>query len=691
MFFNPVSPNDIPFLFQEIKSPHALKSGILGKYSEASCSTCMSDECNGHVGYIKLGFCIMHPVLFKFIPKILSCICRKCNVAIRSRYITWDEHYSAIMSKGDDLHCNCETPTIHKMVFAQEFKNGQFSSNGYDNLCFKRNGYAKNKELYNLDRVRELFSMISNDVMGFDKRFKPHHLITNYVLVLPNVARSGLKPDGDLDPITELYTKIFAAKEDISVMNIYLKILGTSASETPMIKQMLTGKGGLMRASLMAARQNRSARSVISPNSYIPLHEIGVPDMFKRKLTVFEYVPKGDLRKYMEYIRSSIFVSPGNVPFSLSMSNESIMKILEACADGEYYTERELRNGDWVYVNRQPTLHRHSILAFNARLITHRTITLNLACVSAFNADFDGDEMTLYVASDMTSRAECQCILGIEHNMLSPENGKLVIHPVQDTITGIYKMTTHPNVTTRNNASSRLLQLFPMLPEGIIDKDVLFKVILDLHADNPRKALDFITDIQIYVDKWIKKHPITVGFFDFCPFTNEERDVILNDCYFKRKHVIDNLEKQKELYPQYSNQLENIICMFLDANVKGSMLTTIKDKVKDNDLMTMVASGAKGKQLDLVQSWVALCQQYVNGRQESLGDDDSKGFVTDCYSRGLSSTSAYYQATAARATIINTGVNTADPGYLYHQLSKFMSGVKVEYDGSVTNHDGTLL
>lgn len=724
----------VPFLYQEVQNDKDLCSGKLGTYGDALCEQCGHAKCNGHTGYIDLDFLMPHPLFVSLVTRLASCFCCECKSLIKTdiNVNDFNDYYEIISDKEYPCTCECSTPSFLELKFEAKYnpQTKEFSTDSSANNGFKMKN--KNKELYSytLEDIDEMFNSLSvGDIvkLGFSNDFNPKDLLINYIPVLMNVARSGLMADGGMDYLTKIYSGILTELKNekkngvsqIKIFNMFSTLIGKKSESggIQMLRHMLSGKTGLMRNSLMSVRQNRSARTVISPGLDIPLTHVGVPDKFKNRLTVFHYIPKGatNFDSYIQYIHSDDFVNNGNIRMKLSLnkvSKNKLSKLLAQYNDGTYYTERCLRNDDWVYINRQPTLHRHSILAFKARLTDHNTISLNLACVTAFNADFDGDEMTLYVASDKGSIRECRDVMSIEHNMISPENKSLVICPVQDCVTAVYMMTRDDIKFTKEQSdyffASTSRELFKYkLPDFFkfkenypITKKDLYALIVDvINQCGSSEALAFIDRLQSTGNKWLQVFPVSIGYFDFAMFDDDEVNDIMKVFYEDNKQKVLDAELAKEEFPEYANDIEKKIAMFLDSTVKDGICKALKlEERKDNDLVNIVMSGSKGKKLDVVQGSVALCQQYFNGRQQpiigvdqSSIDPEDKGFVRSSYSRGLNQKELFYQATAARATIVSTGVNTADPGYLQRQLSRYMADVHTDSEGNVINHAGMVI
>ena len=119
-------------------------------------------------------------------------------------------------------------------------------------------------------------------------------------------------------------------------------------------------------------------------------------------------------------------------------------EILKELAAGDVM-ERQLVDGDIVLFNRQPSLHRMSIMAHKAKVLPGKTFRINLCVAAPYNADFDGDEMNLHVPQTLEARAEAKILMMSSHQVFSPREGNVIIGTEQDGITGAYEMTAEGN------------------------------------------------------------------------------------------------------------------------------------------------------------------------------------------------------------------------------------------------------
>jgi DNA-directed RNA polymerase I subunit RPA1 len=229
----------------------------------------------------------------------------------------------------------------------------------------------------------------------------------------------------------------------------------------PGIRQQLEHKEGIFRMHLMGKRVNYSARSVISPDPFLDVNEVGIPRQFAMKLSFPELVANWNLTQLQDAVRNGPQHYPGanllekgnGLRIQIQAGNAKQSQVLaetlferEELPDGAaipHRVFRHLRNGDRVLFNRQPTLHRVGLMAHRVRVLgpTESTLRLHYANCSAYNADFDGDEMNLHVPQDLVAAAEAEYLLRVDHHYVTPTSGAPVRGLIQDHVLGAVLMT----------------------------------------------------------------------------------------------------------------------------------------------------------------------------------------------------------------------------------------------------------
>ncbi|RYE21353.1 MAG: hypothetical protein EOP45_09675 [Sphingobacteriaceae bacterium] len=220
----------------------------------------------------------------------------------------------------------------------------------------------------------------------------------------------------------------------------------------------LRAKEGRLRGNLMGKRVDQCARNVITGDSYLGICEVGVPHSIAMDLTVPVKVTRLNIDHLRRVIDLGAFAL-GGAKNILSLEYGEITD-----ANGEEYrvtnlqyasekyrvikegdiVERYLNDGDYVVMNRQPTLHRNSALAHRVKVMKGTTFRLNVAICPGYNADFDGDEMNLHLPQSLDAQAELEQLMAVEKNMISTQTGRPMMSLHQDSLLAVYLMT-QPN------------------------------------------------------------------------------------------------------------------------------------------------------------------------------------------------------------------------------------------------------
>ena len=223
------------------------------------------------------------------------------------------------------------------------------------------------------------------------------------------------------------------------------------------LAQRLKGKEGRFRSNLSGKRVNFSARTVISPDPNISINEVGVPEMIAKEVTVPAYVNEWNMDEMRQYIENGPEIHPGaNYVIrrdgrKIRVYDETKEMILEQLEPG-FIIERHLKDGDMVLFNRQPSLHRMSMMAHEVRVLPYKTFRLNLCVCPPYNADFDGDEMNMHVFQTDESRAEAKSLMRVQEHILSPRFGGPIIGAIHDHISGAYILTRKGTEFTEEEA-----------------------------------------------------------------------------------------------------------------------------------------------------------------------------------------------------------------------------------------------
>lgn len=221
--------------------------------------------------------------------------------------------------------------------------------------------------------------------------------------------------------------------------------------------QRLKGKQGRFRGNLSGKRVDFSGRTVISPDPNLGVDQVAVPQLVAKNLTYPEKVQRHNIEKLRQCVRNGTKAWPGANGI---IAGNGEVKIRLEFGDREQFArdlvygdivERHLEDGDIVLFNRQPSLHKLSIMSHLVKVRPWRTFRLNECVCNPYNADFDGDEMNLHVPQTEEARAEAINLMGVKYNLVTPKNGEPVIAATQDFITAAFLLSNKDNFYDRKS------------------------------------------------------------------------------------------------------------------------------------------------------------------------------------------------------------------------------------------------
>lgn len=210
----------------------------------------------------------------------------------------------------------------------------------------------------------------------------------------------------------------------------------------------LTGKQGRFRGNLSGKRVDFSARTVISPDPNLRVDQVGVPVHVAKIMTYPEQVSRYNIEKLRERVRNGPDVHPGANLIRQAGENSFVKSL--AFGDKERaaqslrigdIVERHMEDGDIVLFNRQPSLHKQSIMSHHAKVMPWRTFRFNICVCAPYNADFDGDEMNMHLPQTEEARSEAKMLMGVHHNLATPRNGEPLVACSQDFLSAAYLIT----------------------------------------------------------------------------------------------------------------------------------------------------------------------------------------------------------------------------------------------------------
>lgn len=478
------------------------------------CKTCGGrvGECPGHFGRIELARPVIHVGYAKQINKILRATCRKCGrLLIPEAKI---EEYRDQIKKARKVGKN-DSDIVEDILKAAKATNQcpYCSEEQFDIKFEKPTAFMEERNRLSSTDVRERLERVTNqdaEVMGFDLEVaRPEWMIFTVLPVPPVTVRpsitleSGERSEDDLthklvDILRinqRLMENVEAGAPQLIIEDLWEllqyhvttyfnnEVAGVpparhrSGRPLKTLTQRLKGKEGRFRSNLSGKRVNFSARTVISPDPNISINDVGVPEIIAKELTF----PVRVTSQNIDYLKSLVANGPNVYPGAnyvergdgsrihlgrVKKSEEIVDKI-----EPGWKVHRHLQNGDVVLFNRQPSLHRMSIMAHEVHVMPSKTFRLNLCVCPPYNADFDGDEMNLHAIQGEEARAEARVLMRVQEQILSPRFGGPIIGGIHDHISGAYLLTRKETRFTREEAFQILYAsgIDEKLPEPTID------------------------------------------------------------------------------------------------------------------------------------------------------------------------------------------------------------------------------
>jgi len=484
------------------------------------------------------------------------------------------------------------------------------------------------------------------------------------------------------------------------------------------LSDMLKGKSGRFRQNLLGKRVDYSGRSVIVIGPELKLHQCGLPK--KMALVLFEPFIIRRLKElgYVHTVRSA-------------------KKLIERQTTEVWDILDEVTRGHPVLLNRAPTLHRLSVQAFEPQLIEGEAIRIHPLVCTAYNADFDGDQMAVHVPLSVEAQLEARLLMMAPNNMFSPSSGRPIITPTQDITLGCYYLTAEPR--TPAPADARQLKLFGSKTEvAFAFNDGAVKTHERIRLANPdygkqtafgdasKKVIETTVGRVFFSEIWppelgfpnkaVKKnelgdliwrcykicgHDKTVTMLDklkelgFREATHAGVSIGIDDMIIPKEkdQEIDSAQKQiREVEKQYrrgiitpGERYNKIIdiwthCTDQIANVMLRTLEHNQGKGEYNPVSLMVGSGARGNRQQVRQL------AGVRGLMAKPSGDIIEKPILSNFREGLTVLEYFISTHGARKGLADTALKTADSGYMTRKLVDVAQDVIIrEEDCGTTN------
>ncbi|MFW9969519.1 MAG: DNA-directed RNA polymerase subunit A' [Candidatus Odinarchaeota archaeon] len=557
------------------------------------CQTCgnLVSNCMGHFGHIELARPVIHVGYAKKVLKVLRSICPECShlmltkeekekfreeqVKHRNVFFEGDEDAAKVVFKRARKTKNCPNCGAKKKKIIIEKPTTFYEEE-------EGKGSRRITPIEILERLKKM-SDVDLRILGISPENARLEWVVFTVLPIPPVCArpsitldSGIRSEDDLthklvDVIRinqRLRENIDAGAPHLIVEDLWELLqyhittyFDNQVSGIPparhrsgralrTLTQRLKGKEGRFRSNLSGKRVDFSARSVISPNPHISINDVGVPIEIAKILTIPTNVNDWNIEEMKQMVLNGPFRHPGanyiirNDRRRIDLRYVKNRKIIADMLAPGFTIERHLNNGDLVLFNRQPSLHRMSIMAHEVKIMEGRTFRLNLTVCPPYNADFDGDEMNLHVPQSEEARTEAELLLKVQEHILSPRFGGPILGGIQDFISSVFQFTSKDSLFNKKDT-------LKLLYNG------------DVFKNNPHFSLDHLTPVKM------DPEPMYSGKAIFSTLFPDDLNIKVKSKFCKKCEVCEEEDCAYDAYVVIRNG--HLITGTIDENSFGAM------------------------------------------------------------------------------------------------------------------------
>ena len=721
----------------------------------------------GYFGHIELAKPVFYVQYLQTIMKILKCVCFKCSKLkiSKEKYkealnMSKDERWNFVFKLASNVNrcgndtmdgCGCKQP----LKFRKEIGRVATLFAEWDNMS--ADGEKVSIQLQ-AEMVLKIFRRISDDditFMGFSPQWsRPEWMLCQVLAVPPPAVRPSVKHDAQQrseDDITHILCNIIKTNNTLkeklqqnsqsniiedwtSVLQYYVATLvdnnlpGVSQccqrSGRPLksIKERLNGKTGRVRGNLMGKRVDFSARSVITADPTLSIRQLGIPMKIAKNITKPVVVNEKNINFLTKLAMNGPDVHPGAKILEKKNKRQISLRYIDKSSihiEVGDIVHRHMMDGDAVLFNRQPTLHRMSMMCHIAKIMKRGdTFRMNVADTKPYNADFDGDEMNLHMPQDLEAESELRNLAAVPYQIVSPANNSCIVGIFQDSLLGAYQFTRQNVTFTKREAMNLLMnvknvnidklfansdnvssfeiltQIMPSLTlkyktklfkegesietssnvleitdgkyvRGQMEKGVLGSgskgILHRVCNDGGNMACaDFVDDFQNVITDYMKTSSFSVGISDL--LSNEQTKKSIEEVISEKKNDVKHLMEQlhvglfnNETGKSNSEEFEIRVNNILNQASSQAGKIGRNNLSKDNRFVTMVNAGSKGSDLNISFMISCLGQQNVQGKRIPYGFNN----------RTLPHYSKYDDSPRARGFVENSYINGLDPDELF--------------------------
>ena len=739
------------------------RMGVIDNGKE--CRSCgqTNHRCPGHFGHFRLARPVYYIQFMPFILNVLSCVCIRCSKLrvdkqFRSHFLKrrGEARWKEVLTASKEIHrCGQET----------EDGCGALQPNRYVREGIARivaewdndadgNAGAKQRQPLEVEYVLRLFRKITDedvDFMGLNRFWcRPDWMICSVLPIPPPQVRPSVIQDNNQRSEDDLTHKL---AEIIKTNNTYLlprieanaaktvidewtnvlqyhvatlvdnQIPGVAPSAQrngrPLksIQQRLGSKEGRIRYNIQGKRVEFSARSVITPDPNISIAELGVPEKIAMNLTRPERVTPMNKSKLYKWIQNGPLKYPGAKTIRkadgriISLRHVNTKEIV--LKDGDI-VNRHLMDGDIILFNRQPTLHRMSMMGHRVKVLSGKTFRLNVSVTAPYNADFDGDEMNAHAPQSIEAATELEEIAAVPHQILRPRDGLPVIGIVQDTLVGSYRLTRdtvsfnrrefmnmmmwnkrfdgripQPKAGSRYTGQQIISQLLPPINmdmmnggkkrvviregdvlEGQFDKAVFSKaskgiIHMTYNDYGSKDTVTLIDTLQNTVAQFLIYNGFSVGISDLIADMDTKKQ--MHEKIQEKKAGIETalLQVHQDLFDNNTgktnqSEFEDRSFGLLNKAMENAGEIGQQNLSMENRMTAMVRAGSKGGPINIAQMIACVGQQNIEGKRIPYGFED----------RTLPHFKKYDDGAEARGFIENSFIAGLTPTeFFFHAMS----------------------
>jgi DNA-directed RNA polymerase subunit beta' len=474
-------------------------------------------------------------------------------------------------------------------------------------------------------------------------------------------------------------------------------VKGANKRPLKSLSEIIKGKQGRFRQNLLGKRVDFSGRSVIVVGPSLRMDECGLPKKMALELFKPHLIAKLEEKGYATTVKAA-------------------KKMIEDKTNEVWESLAEIVDGYPIMLNRAPTLHKLSIQAFHPKLIDGKAIQLHPLVCSAFNADFDGDQMAVHVPLSSAAIAEAKVLMLASMNILLPASGKAIATPSQDMVLGIYYISLEKNnVKGSNKLFSNVDEINIALEHKVLDLHAKVRTRVDgriIHTTAGRLLIKDILPDFVPAELWnktmkkkaineivdyVQKHGgvgVTASFLDrlkdlgFKHATEAGVSISADDIRIpdeKEDKITESKNRVIEIQKQFEAGLlteqeryNKIIDVWTDTNsILATQMMELVENDKDgfNSIHMMADSGARGSAAQIRQL------AGMRGLMAKPSGDIIETPIVSNFKEGLNVIEYFISTHGARKGLADTALKTANAGYLTRKLVDVAQNVKiVEHD-----------